>query len=117
MILIIAGGRDHRLTPDDYAKLDTIEGVTRVITGGARGVDTDGYFWAKRKGLPATMMFAAWEDYAHLGLKVNPAGAIRNNDMAKIADAVALFPGGRGTEDMYQKALLYGLKIYDWRTG
>jgi hypothetical protein len=35
--------------------------------------------------------------------------------MAKCADAVALFPGGRGTENMYQEALKAGLIIYDFR--
>ena len=34
--------------------------------------------------------------------------------MAQYADAVVLFPGGRGTAHMRNAARSHGLKIYDW---
>jgi predicted Rossmann-fold nucleotide-binding protein len=34
--------------------------------------------------------------------------------MAKYADAVALLPGGRGTDNMRENARRYGLKIYEY---
>jgi predicted Rossmann-fold nucleotide-binding protein len=35
--------------------------------------------------------------------------------MAEYADAVALFPGGRGTENMASEAAKAGLKVFDFR--
>jgi predicted Rossmann-fold nucleotide-binding protein len=35
--------------------------------------------------------------------------------MAKYADAVVLFPGGLGTENMLVQAINHNLKIFDWR--
>jgi len=43
------------------------------------------------------------------------AGPIRNGTMAHYADAVALFPGGRGTEDMARQSEQKGLEIFDYR--
>jgi predicted Rossmann-fold nucleotide-binding protein len=44
------------------------------------------------------------------------AGFIRNEKMAEYADALAIFPGGNGTEHMYEVAVKHGVKIYDFRT-
>jgi len=35
--------------------------------------------------------------------------------MATYADAVALFPGGKGTSSMRRQAINKGIKIYDYR--
>ena len=43
------------------------------------------------------------------------AGPIRNAQMARYADAVALFPGGRGTASMRRVAEKAGITVYEFR--
>jgi len=107
--LIIAGGRYYRLTSDDLARLDAIEGVTEVVSGGCRGVDKDGEAWARSRHITIKRFEARWS------LHGPAAGPIRNKEMAAHADAVALFPGGRGTKDMHRSAIASGLKVFDFR--
>lgn len=112
MKLIIAGGRDYRLTQEDIAKLDALlPRVTEVVSGHAAGADRDGEAWAWSKGLPVRVFKANWGEYG------DAAGPIRNRTMAHYADAVALFPGGRGTEDMALQAERKGLEVFDYRRG
>ena len=42
---------------------------------------------------------------------------LQNKPMAEHADAVAPFPGGRGTDSMYREAKRAGITIYDFRQG
>lgn len=109
MRLIIAGGRCYRLTKADLSRLDAIEGVTEVVSGGCRGVDKDGEAWARSKRIAIKRFEAQWS------LHGPAAGPIRNREMADHADAVALFPGGRGTKDMHRSAIAAGLKVFDFR--
>jgi len=106
MKLIIAGGRDYLLNDDDRQWLDTIPGVTEVVSGCATGADKGGEEWARSKGIPVLKFPARWSE---LGKRAGPA---RNQLMAEHADAVALFPGGRGTDDMRSRAERIGLDIY-----
>lgn len=110
MKLIIAGGRDYRLTKDDLAKLDAIEGVTEVVSGGCRGVDSDRELWARSKGLAIRRFPADWKAHGR------QAGPRRNSEMAQYADAVALFTGGKGTASMECEARRWLVEIYDFRT-
>jgi hypothetical protein len=107
--LIIAGGRYYRLTSDDLARLDAIEGVTEVVSGGCRGVDKDGEAWARSRRIAIKVFKAKWSTHGPA------AGPIRNREMALYGDAVALFPGGRGTKDMHREAIANGLKVFDYR--
>lgn len=109
MKLIIAGGRDYSLTSSDIEKLNAIPNVTEVVSGGASGADYDGERWARSRHLPIERFEADWRG---LGKK---AGPIRNAQMAAYADAVALFPGGKGTVSMFNEAIKAGIKIYDFR--
>lgn len=111
MKLIIAGGRKYQLTGRDFYCLDLHfkKVVSEVISGGASGADSDGEYWAKRSIIPFKIFKADWKKYG------KSAGPRRNVLMAQYADAVVLFPGGSGTESMYQEAKKYGIKIYDWR--
>lgn len=113
MKLIIAGGRDYLLTPEDYSKLDEIHKahiVTEVVSGKCKsGVDLCGEQWASRNGIPVKPFPANWEKFG------KQAGSIRNRHMAMYADAVALFPGGRGTESMFFQARFVGITIFDFR--
>jgi len=113
--LIIAGGRDYQLTSADYARLDGIPFVKEVISGTAKGADTCGEQWAERKGILVKRFPADWDKFG------KTAGIIRNGEMARHTaslgpgGACALFPGGRGTDNMYDLSKSYGLIIYDWR--
>ena len=40
MKLIIAGGRDYIFNLEDIKKLNSIEGITEVVSGGAKGADS-----------------------------------------------------------------------------
>jgi hypothetical protein len=111
MKLIIAGGRDYALTDDDRQRLDDIHNrtpITEVVSGHATGADLGGEEWAEARGIPVRLFRARW------GLHGPSAGPIRNGQMAKYADAVALFPGGRGTANMAQVAQKAGLQIFDF---
>ena len=111
MKLIIAGGRDYYVNDADHLKLDEIlvkENVTEVVSGGASGADYGGELWAAKRGIPIKKFPANW--YKH----GKAAGFMRNTEMAAYADAVVLFPGGRGTEHMGQEATRTGLKIFNF---
>lgn len=109
MKLIIAGGRDYTFAARDYECLETLVGVTEVVSGTARGADTCGELWAEWRGIPVKRFRPDWNG---LG---KAAGHMRNLKMAQYADAVALFPGGKGTENMFLTARRLKLKIYDFR--
>ena len=123
MKTIIAGGRDYHLTKSDYKFLDTLT-ITEVVSGGASGADKCGEKYAKFKDIPLKVMPADWSDlsepcilrYGRYNRVYNAlAEHKRNKKMAKYAEAVVLFPGGKGTEDMFKTAKQLGLVIYDRR--
>ncbi len=108
MKLIIAGGRNYRLTSMDIAMLDLLK-ITEVVSGGATGADASGESYAGSRGYPVKRFPADWKAHG------KAAGPIRNRQMAEYADGVALFPGGRGTESMHREAKRAGIDIYDFR--
>jgi hypothetical protein len=103
--VIVAGGRDYRMTPQDEAWLDTLP-IREVVSGGASGADAGGEAWAEKRGIPVRWFPADWDKYGRA------AGPIRNRQMAEYADAVVLFPGGRGTDSMRREAERRGLTIF-----
>jgi YspA, cpYpsA-related SLOG family/Possible lysine decarboxylase len=130
MRLIIAGGREYQFTEQDKACLDSLDfqqeqtrdPIVMVLSGGSghqewlngrlvlSGADRWGARWAESRGIPVSVFKPDWS----LGRK---AGPLRNEKMASMADAVVLFPGGRGTDSMYREALKARLIIHDWRGG
>jgi hypothetical protein len=111
MRLVIAGSRSGSLSPADVARLDAIHAehvVTEVLSGGAPGVDAAGEAWAESRGIPVARFPADWRKHGRA------AGPIRNRTMAAQADAVALFPGGRGTASMRQQAQLNGCRVFNF---
>lgn len=106
MITIIAGGRHDVISPEQAKWLDTL-GITHVISGGASGVDRYAELWANSRGLPIKVMKAKWDKYGRR------AGPIRNALMAREADAVVIFPGGKGTANMKSVAQARGLRIFE----
>lgn len=120
MKLIIAGGREYILGHEEIVWLRDIHWgagpVTEVVSGTATGVDTCGEMWAKMYRTPVKRFPADWKKWREAG---NPgaAGPERNQAMADYADALALFPGGRGSADMRRKAEAGGLKVFVYGEG
>lgn len=112
MKLIIAGGRDYKFTQDDFDYISRIydaEDIEEIVSGCATGADRTGEIIAQNRGTPVKKFPADWKKYGPA------AGPIRNEEMAQYADAVALFPGGRGTDNMAKMAVKYNLIIFDKR--
>jgi hypothetical protein len=107
LIVVIAGGRDYQFTDEDKSKLDALP-IAEVVSGGAKGADQFGEQWAESRGIPVRRFPADWKAHGRA------AGPIRNRKMAEYADAVALFPGGRGTESMRKEAEKAGATVYDF---
>ncbi len=109
--VIIAGGRDF----NDYDLLEktidmlfvNISEEIVIICGMARGADSLGKRYAKRKGYQVSYFPAEWDKYG------KAAGYIRNEQMAQNADALVAFWDGvsKGTKHMIETAKRYELKI------
>ena len=108
MKVIIAGGRDYKLTKSDWDALRQID-ITEVVSGECSGVDRDGETYAHWIGVRVKMFPPDWKGQGRA------AGPLRNRKMAQYADAVVLFPGGKGTDSMHKEACLAEIKIYDFR--
>lgn len=109
MKTIIAGGRDYQLTEDDWVFLGSLS-ITEVVCGCARGADKGGELFGYHNDIPIKRFPADWDRYPRA------AGHIRNRAMARYAEAVVLFPGGRGTANMFKEAIKTRIVIYDQRT-
>ena len=110
MKLIIAGGRHYSLTAEDVDELDHLHrSIDEIVSGGAQGADKSGEAYAFYRKIPVKRFPADWQTHGRA------AGPIRNKAMAEYADAVALFPGGKGTASMFREAKAAGLTIYDFR--
>lgn len=111
--LIIAGGRDFK----DYTLLrSTVDKLLQnklrkekivIICGMAKGADMLGARYAQERGYKIRYFPADWDKYW------KRAGPIRNEEMAKNADAlVALWDGkSPGTRNMIETAEKYNLAV------
>lgn len=109
MTTIIAGGRnvtDYQLLL--YAISESNIEITKVISGGARGVDYMGEWYAEDNGIPLEIEKANWDKFG------KKAGSIRNAAMANKAEAlIALWDGvSPGTGNMIDTARAKGLTVY-----
>ena len=112
MKTIIAGSRNIT----DYGILEAAIAasgfqVTEVISGGARGVDSLGEWFANKNKLPLTIINADWGKFGRA------AGHIRNDEMAKVGQAlIAIWDGeSRGTAHMIDCAYKKGLEVFVWQ--
>lgn len=112
MKTIIAGSRnidnyDLLLHVLDLARKDGIV-PTKIISGGAKGVDALAIWYADSNEYPLSIMNAKWHAYG------KSAGIIRNEEMAKEADALIAIWDGKspGTKNMIETARKYNLRIY-----
>lgn len=114
MHVVVTGGRDYRLTPEDYAWMDAL-GIMHLREGGASGADRDAKEWAKLHDIPACHYVADWRRYG-LG-----AGPMRNAAMLRdlredhrqlrVPIAVVAFPGGRGTDNCVSQAKAWEIMV------
>ena len=109
--VIIAGGRDFAdydlLKSTMNNLLKNIKDRIIIVSGAARGADQLGEKYANEMGYSIKRYPARWDLYG------NAAGPIRNEEMAKYADALVAFWDGhsRGTKSMIELGERYGLKI------
>lgn len=101
--VLVCGGRDFTDTKGLYKYLDNLHrtlGITTIIEGDAKGADRMAGFWARKNKITNVKFKAAWEKFG------SKAGPIRNQQMLDqgIPQLVVAFPGGRGTEDMINRA-------------
>lgn len=125
MKVIIAGGRDYLMTQEDWRWLDkqrSLIPITEVVSGGATGADAGGEAWAESREVPIKREPAKWADltapgavikYRRDGTAYNAkAGYDRNMVMACYAEALIIFPGGKGTLNMIRCAHQKGLPMF-----
>lgn len=107
MRVLVCGGREYLNIDFVYQVLDTLDGVSEIIEGGARGVDTIARHWAKERGVPVRTFRADWQKHK------KSAGPIRNGQMLREGkpDLVIAFPGGRGTANMVEQAIRAGVPV------
>jgi len=110
MKIIIAGSREfnnYRLLKSsvDYYLKNVQEPI--IVSGTAKGADRLGERYAKENGYEILRYPAKWKLYDLA------AGYIRNEEMAKIADACILFWDGKskGTKHMKEISEKYNLRL------
>lgn len=99
MKTIIAGSRNITNYKDIVSAIEEAPwAVTEVISGGARGVDELGEKYAEEHQLPLRIKPADWSRFGR------SAGPIRNQEMAKLGEAlIAIWDGkSRGTAHMIE---------------
>ena len=108
--VIIAGGRTFK----DYDRLCSVcdymlqnQKEIEIVSGTAMGADKLGEKYAQEHGHKIARFPAKWDEHG------KAAGFIRNEEMAKYADALIAFWDGRskGSEHMINLAKKYNLKI------
>lgn len=109
MKVIVAGDRNFRSPAQVFRKLDELHkeyNFTRLMQGGAAGVDSFARDWAIARRIQHYVCKADWNRYG------NSAGPIRNRRMLQWGpDLVVAFPGGTGTANMVKIAVTAGIKV------
>lgn len=109
MRVIIAGSREITDYPVLLELIESSEwDITEVVSGGCRGVDYMGESWARDKGIPVKLFAADWAAYGRL------AGEIRNQEMARYADALILLWDGKspGASCMLRESSKEGIQTH-----
>jgi hypothetical protein len=110
MKVIIAGGRtfnDYNLLYQKCDKALSMQKEVEIVSGTANGADKLGEKYANEKGFKIKQFPANWDSHG------KSAGYIRNEEMAKYADALIAFWDGKskGTKHMIDLAKRYNLKV------
>ena len=119
MRILVCGGRDFgdkallwrildmvvpKQPPDEHG--NWMPGNVTIIQGGARGADTLAHDYAVVNWVQFETYYADWKKHG------KAAGHIRNQRMLDEGkpDLVVAFPGGRGTNDMTDRAMKAGVE-------
>ncbi|HYF75019.1 MAG TPA: DNA-processing protein DprA [Candidatus Nitrosocosmicus sp.] len=106
--IAIVGSRDY---PHPHKIQRAIEFFSQyeceIVSGGARGVDSQAEQIARNLGLPVTIFHANWNMYG------NRAGAMRNKQIVDYADVIVAFWDGKskGTQITVGMAKRAGKKV------
>jgi hypothetical protein len=108
--VLVTGGRDYFNPGKIREALDGLRkgrGIKLLIHGMATGADASARAWADKFGVDQCMFPANWKG------RGGSAGPFRNALMLEVAqpDVVVAFPGGRGTDDMVQRATEAGVEV------
>lgn len=112
MKVIVAGSREGFVLRNvSEAIEESGYTITELVSGGARGVDTDGVRWANLRSIPVKLFPAKWDEFG------KSAGMIRNHEMALYADAlIAVWDGkSRGTQHMILDMQKTGKPVYVYK--
>ncbi len=109
MRTIIAGSRniiEYDILLSAIEELDFE--ITTVISGGAKGVDSLGEWFAEDNGIPFEVFPAEWDKFGRA------AGYLRNVKMAENAEACLILWDGKskGSLRMNNIAIQKGLKVH-----
>ena len=112
MKLIIAGGRDMKVTKHFINALFDFFNIfpKEIVSGGCRGIDKCGEFYSKHiLQKQPTIFDAKWNTHG------KKAGPMRNEEMAKYADALLLIWSGEasGSNDMKEQMKKVGKPVYE----
>ncbi len=108
MRVIIAGSRKFHNLEFLTKKMDALlanQTEVTIISGTAMGADKTGEEYAALRKFPVERYPANWDKYG------KAAGPIRNEEMAKVADAAVIFWDGKspGSKNMIATAEKYNL--------
>lgn len=108
--VIVAGGRefnDYQLLKNKLDQLLQNKNNVEIVCGKARGADTLGEAYAKEMGYSVKEFPAQWNEFG------KRAGYIRNEEMAKYADACVAFWDGesKGTKHMIDLANKHKIEV------
>lgn len=114
----IFGGRDFEAEPRhfemvDYLLADWLDNPEDlvIVSGGARGADKVGEWWADFNKAHLEVWRADWEKHG------KAAGFIRNQEMVDSGlDYAIQFPGGNGTADMRKRLDKAGVTVWESTT-
>lgn len=110
MKIIIAGGRTFNDYPLLVRVCDNVlskQTEIEIVSGTAKGADKLGERYAMEKGYNIKRFPANWDKFGAV------SGFLRNEEMAKYADALIVFWNGesKGTKHMIDLAYKYNLKV------
>jgi hypothetical protein len=113
MTILVCGGRDYKNKQKVFKALDLFfpheceEEPLSIIEGGATGADELARLWAESNNIEYHHCPADWEKHG------KSAGPIRNQEMLDTykPDIVLAFKGGRGTQNMIDKAMKKGIIV------
>lgn len=103
MKLAVVGSRtfsDYKLLCRYLNTIHIKEPITHIISGGAKGADKMGEWWAKENGVETILFLPEWEKYG------KKAGFLRNRDIINEADKIICFWDGvsNGTKNSIELA-------------